>query len=115
MKRRRFTPEFKRSIIEQLLSETAGPAELCRRYNVSSGLLFTWKKQYAQGKLDSDPSREVELQARVRHLEQMLGKLTLENEFLKKALRNSLKQSETKDNSLPRTAPSYAALKGGAN
>ena len=31
MKRRRFTPEFKRSIIEQLLSETAGPAELCRR------------------------------------------------------------------------------------
>ena len=65
MRRRRFTPEFKRSIIEQLLSETAGPAELCRRYNVSSGLLFSWKKQYAQGKLDSDPSREAELQARV--------------------------------------------------
>jgi hypothetical protein len=45
----------------------------------------------------------------------MLGKLSLENEFLKKALRNSLKQSETKDSSLPRTAASYAALKGGAN
>jgi transposase len=115
MRRRRFTPEFKRSIIEQLLSETAGPAELCRRYNVSSGLLFTWKKQYAQGKLDSDPSREAELQARVRDLEQMLGKVTLENEFLKKALRNSLKQSETKDSSLPKTAASSAALKGGAN
>ena len=115
MRRRRFTPEFKRSIIEQLLSETAGPAELCRRHNVSSGLLFTWKKQYAQGKLDSDPSREAELQARVRDLEQMLGKLTLENEFLKKALRNSLKQSETKDGSLPKTAVSSAALKGGAN
>ena len=115
MRRRRFTPEFKRSIIEQLLSEAASPAELCRRYNVSSGLLFTWKKHYAQGKLDSDPSREVELQARVRDLEQLLGKLSLENEFLKKALRNSLKQSETKDSSLPRTAASYAALKGGAN
>jgi transposase len=106
---------LKRSIIEQLLSESAGPAELCRRHNVSSGLLFTWKKQYAQGKLDSDPSREAELQARVRDLEQMLGKLTLENEFLKKALRNSLKQSATKDSSLPKTAVSYAALKGGAN
>jgi len=115
MKRRRFTPEFKRSIVEQLLSETAGAAELCRRYNVSSGLLFNWKRQYVQGKLDSDPSREVELQARVRDLEQMLGKLTLENEFLKKALRNSLKQSETKDSSLPKTVASYAALKGGAN
>jgi len=115
MKRRRFTPEFKRSIIEQLLSESASPAELCRRFNVSSGLLFTWKKHYAQGKLDSDPSREVELEARVRDLERMLGKLTLENEFLKKALRNSLKQSEKKGSSLPTTAASYAALKGGVN
>jgi hypothetical protein len=51
----------------------------------------------------------------VRDLEQLLGKLSLENEFLKKALRNSLKQSETKDSSLPKTAASYAALKGGAN
>jgi transposase len=115
MKRRRFTPELKRSIIEQLLGEAAGPAELCRRYNLSSGLLFTWKKQYAQGKLDSDTSREAELQARVRDLEQLLGKLTLENEFLKKALRNSLKQSETKGSSLPKTAASSAALKGGVN
>lgn len=115
MRRRRFTPEFKRSIIEQLLSEAASPAELCRRYNVSSGLLFTWKKHYAQGKLDSDPSREAELQARVRDLEQLLGKLSLENEFLKKALRNSLKQSETKGSSLPTTAGCYAASKGGVN
>jgi transposase len=53
MKYRKFTPEFKRSIVEQLLSETAGPAELCRRYNLSSGQLYTWKKQYANGKLDS--------------------------------------------------------------
>ena len=28
MKRRRFTQDFKRSVVEQLLSETAGPAEL---------------------------------------------------------------------------------------
>ncbi len=44
----------------------------------------------------------------------MLSKLTLENEFLT-TLRNSLKQSETKDGSLPKTAPGYAAWKGGAN
>jgi len=36
MKYRRFTQEFKRSLIEQLLSETATPTELCRRYNISS-------------------------------------------------------------------------------
>ena len=115
MKRRRFTPEFKRSIIEQLLSEAAGPAEICRRYNLSSGQLYTWKKQYADGNLDPEPSREAELEARIGELERLLGKVTLENEFLKKALRNSLKQSQKKESSLLKTVPSSKTLKGGAN
>ena len=115
MRRRRFTQDFKRSLVEQLLSETAGPAELCRRYNISSGQLYTWKKQYAHGKLDSEPSREAELEARVRELERLLGKVTLENEFLKKAVRNSLKQTQKKESSLPKTAPSSKTLKGGVN
>ena len=55
MKRRRFTQDFKRSIVEQLLSETTSPAELCRRYNIAPGQLYTWKKLYAQGKLDTEP------------------------------------------------------------
>jgi transposase-like protein len=37
-----------------MLSETAGHAELCRRYNIASGPLYTWKKQYADGKLDPE-------------------------------------------------------------
>ena len=115
MKRRRFTQDFKRSIVEQLLSETAGPAELSRRYNLSSGQLYTWKRQYADGKLDPEPSREAELQARVKELERLLGKVTLENEFLKKAVRNSLKQTQKKDSSLPQTAPSSKTLKWGAS
>jgi transposase-like protein len=52
MKRRRFTQDFERSVVEQLLTETAGTAELCRRYNIASGQLYTWKKQYADGNLD---------------------------------------------------------------
>jgi transposase-like protein len=47
MKYRRFTQDFKRSIVEQLLSDTVTPTELCRRYNISSGQLYTWKRQYA--------------------------------------------------------------------
>jgi len=96
MKRRRFTQDFKRSVVEQLLSETVGPSELCRRYNIASGQLYTWKRQYATGKLDPEPSREPELEARVRELERLLSKVTLENEFLKKAVRNSLKQTRKK-------------------
>jgi len=115
MKYRKFTLEFKRSIIEQLLSETIGPTEICRRYNISSGLLHTWRKHYAEGKLTSEPSREAELAARVKELERLLGKVTLENEFLKKALSNSLKQTEKKESSLPKIAPLSKAFKGGVN
>jgi len=115
MRYRRFTPEAKRSLIEQLLSETATPTELCRRYNVSSGQLYTWKRQYAEGKLDPEPSKEAELAARVRELERLLGKVTLENEFLKKAVRNSLKQAEKRDSSLPKIAPLSKAFKGGVS
>jgi transposase len=114
MKYRRFTQDFKRSIVEQLLSETATPTELCRRYNISSGQLYTWRRQYTQGKLDPEPSREAELAARVRELERMLGKVTLENEFLKKAVRNSLRQAEKKESSLPKIAPLSKVFKGGA-
>ena len=35
MKRRRFTQDFKRSVVEQLLSKTTGPAELCRCYIIA--------------------------------------------------------------------------------
>lgn len=115
MKYRRFTQDFKRSIVEQLLSEAATPTELCRRYNISSGQLYVWKRQYTQGKLDPEPSREPELAARVRELERLLGKATLENEFLKRAVRNSLKQAEKKDSSLPKIAPLSKAFKGGVN
>jgi transposase len=115
MRYRRFTPEFKRSLIEQLLSETASPTELCRRYNVSSGQLYTWKRQYAEGKLDGKPSREAELETRVRELERLLGKVTLENEFLKKAVQSSLKKTEKRESSLPRIAPLSKTFNGGAN
>jgi transposase len=115
MKYRRFTIDFKRSLIEQLLSETVSVTELCRRYNISSGQLYTWKRQYAEGKLEREPSKEAELAARVKELERLLGKVTLENEFLKKAVRNSLKQAEKKESSLPKIAPLSRVFKGGVN
>jgi len=102
-KTRTFTAQFKREVVEELLSGTTGPAQLCRRYSLSSGLLYNWKRQYARGKLNNEPTQQEALFDRINKLEQMLGKLTLENEFLKKALQNALKEQEKKENSLPRT------------
>jgi len=83
---RTFTAEFKRQVVEELLSGTTGSAQLCRRYNLSRGLLHHWKKQYARGKFNNEPTQEAAILDRINKLEQMLGKLTLENEFLKKSL-----------------------------
>ena len=88
MKYRRFTQDFKRSLIEQLLSETVTPLEICTHYHISSGQLHPWKRHYAQGKLDPEPS---------------------------KAVKHNLKQAEKKESSLPKIAPLSKAFKGGVN
>ena len=89
---RSFSVEFKRQVIQELLSEESRPAQLCRRYNISSSLLYHWKRQYSRGKFNNEPTEEGALQDRIEKLERLVGKLTLENEFLKKGLQYSLSQ-----------------------
>jgi len=91
---RSFSLEFKRQVVEELLSGESHPAQLCRRSNISSSLLYHWKRQYSRGKLNNEPTEEAALRDRVEKLERLVGKLTLENEFLKKGLQNSLSQSQ---------------------
>ena len=90
---RKFSLEVKRRVIEELLSGQSRPAQLCRRHNITSSLLYHWKRQYSRGKFDNEPTQEAALQDRVEQLERLAGKLTLENEFLKKGLQSSLSQS----------------------
>jgi transposase-like protein len=91
---RTFSQEFKRQIVEELLSGESRPAQLCRRHNISSRLLYHWKKQYGRGKFNNEPTAEGALKDRIEKLERLVGRLTLENEFLKKGLEHSLSQSE---------------------
>ncbi len=91
---RSFSLEFKRQVVEELLSGESRPAQLCRRCNISSSLLYHWKRQYSRGKFNNEPIEEAALKDRVEKLERLVGRLTLENEFLKKGLQNSLSQSQ---------------------
>jgi len=114
-KLRTFTSQFKREVVEELLNRTTEPAQLARRYNLSSGLLYHWKNQYARGKLNNEPTEEAALRNRISQLEQMLGKLTLENEFLKKALQSALKEQGEKGSSFISTKASSPVSKGGVS
>ena len=92
--KRSFSIEFKRQVIEELQSGESRPAQLCRRHNISPSLLYHWKRQYGRGKFNNEPTEEAALKDRIEKLERLVGRLTLENEFLKKGLKHSLSRSE---------------------
>lgn len=85
-KRRQFTPEFKARLVLDLLSGVQSPAEACRKHGLSPNLLALWKATFlerAPSLFTRDGTRTGE-QARIAELEQVLGRMTLENEILKK-------------------------------
>jgi transposase len=86
-KRRQFTPEFKAQTVLGVLTGAQSQAEACRKHGLSPTLLATWKAAFlerAHTIFDTDAGRTEE-QARIAELEQVLGRMTLENEILKKA------------------------------
>jgi len=113
--RRKFSNEFKRQVVEEYLSGVSTAAQLIRRHDISSGLLHHWKDQYAQGRFDNPPNQEATLEERVRQLEQLVGRLTLENEFLKKAVQRSLAPPKKSGSSSLSIVPSSKAPTGGAS
>ena len=84
---RRFTPEFKARLVLDVLTGVQSQAEACRKHSLSPTLLAAWKAAFlerAHTVFPSDETRSAE-QARIAALERVLGRLTLENEVLKKA------------------------------
>ncbi len=112
---RNFSVEFKRQVVEEVMSGESRPAQICRRYNISSSLLYHWKRQYSRGKFNNEPTGEAALKDRVEKLERLVGKLTLENEFLKKGLQNSVSQSQRNGKSLYGGNISSVASDGGVD
>ncbi len=77
-----------------------------------SGLTVHWKRRYGEGKLIEGSSQtEKALLVRNAELERMVGKLTMENELLKKAVQYTLRRR--RESSLPITTRSLGASKGG--
>jgi transposase len=112
---RSFSLEFKRRVVEELMSGESRPAQLCRRYNIATSVLYHWKKQYSRGKFNNEPTEEGALKDRIEKLERLVGKLTLENEFLKKGLQHSLSQSQRNGKLSPLSSTSSGISAGGVD
>lgn len=108
-----YSTTFKRQIVEELLSGSGTMGQLSRRYELSTGLIGYWRKQYSEGKLVEGKTENTKaLEAKVKDLEQMVGRLTMDNELLKKAMEYSLRKR--RESSLPITAKSLEGSNGGA-
>ena len=86
-KRRQFTPDFKAKVVLDVLTGVQSQAETCRKHGLGPNLLALWKTAFIEKAhliFDGDSTRSAE-QARIAELEQVLGRMTLENEILKKA------------------------------
>jgi len=91
--KRTFSVDFKRQVVEDLISGESSTARICRKYNICVSLLYHWKDMYSRGRFNNEPTELGALKDKAEKLERLVGKLTLENEVLKKGLQNSLSRS----------------------
>ena len=56
---------------------------------IFSSLLYHWKDMYSRGRFNNEPTEVGALKDKVEKLERLAGKLTLENEVLKKLLKTA--------------------------
>ena len=91
---RRYTAEEKVRLVEETMQPGMTVSAVARLHGVSPSLLFGWRRRMTEGGLeavraDEDvvaASRVRELEAKVRELERLLGRKTMETEILREAL-----------------------------
>jgi len=101
---RKHTAAFKFEVVRQIEAGEKSLAALCREYELDPSLVIGWKHRVrelgSQAFPGSSPGNGALLppgnpttigaaEARIAELERLVGQLTLENQFLKKALQRA--------------------------
>ena len=83
MSRNRFTEEFKRDAVAQVVDRGYAVSEVAERLGISTKSLYTWKARLSKPakdvRIDAGQSREI------RRLKAELARVTEERDILKKA------------------------------
>jgi len=85
--RRAFTAEFKAGVVIEILTGTSRLAQVCRKYGIKQQLVTRWKSEFLERAPEvfaGNAQQQVD-QERIAELERMVGRLTMENDILKKA------------------------------
>ena len=97
--KRKLTSGFKVHVVEEVVSGRATAAQVARRYGLSGGQISDWMNDYEEGRLgavfnsiEEDPSY---MRGRIAELERIIGQLSIENSYLKKANRFVVERKRT--------------------
>jgi transposase len=93
-RRRRWSAEEKRAMVEEAELLGSSVSQVARKFGVNPNQIFNWRRLMRAGGLSAVradeeviPASEVkQLKGRIRELERLLGKKTMEVEILKEAL-----------------------------
>lgn len=86
--RRTFSQEFKRETTEAIVSGKVSQLEVSRKYGISPVIISRWKKEYYAGKFFENTNPDyARLQIKIKELECMVGRLTMENDTLKEIVK----------------------------
>ena len=87
VKRRTFTCEFKLKVIREVEAGKS-QAQVAREYQLSDNTISKWRRQHRQyqDRAFAGRGHAYTDEARLHELERMVGRLTMENDFLKKLL-----------------------------
>jgi transposase len=91
MTRRKFTPKFKTKVAIEALKDQSSLTDLAQKYDLHPQQISTWKREFLQGAEEvfksSAKSKKSEAEQEKDELLKTIGKLKVENDFLKNALR----------------------------
>ena len=93
--RRTFSKEFKLQVIRELEGDKT-VAELAREHAIDGSIIARWHREYRKHgeKVFEGRGHLYKEEARIAELERMVGKLTMENAFLKKTLERLERRGE---------------------
>ena len=93
-RRRRWSSEEKKQMVEETYRPGSSVSQIARKYGIMPSQLFYWRRLMETGAIQGITSEEElvpksqvkELEKRIRELERMLGRKTVEVEILKEGL-----------------------------
>ena len=94
-RRRRYSLDHELAVLAEAAQPGMSISYIARRHGISPSLLFGWRRRMTEGgkeavRVDDAVVGSAEVRAlekRIRELERVLGKKTLENEILREALK----------------------------